>query len=185
MKTSHNWLNLIRLWIDCNNGKMTVSSNKIYTSQRRSKFTFAFSLVEPSKTIFISNVLYLAITRWAKHNIDIQRVFTFFKILAPFVSISFASFVNSKCFFRAFRKLILQGLKQTFSSTHHLQMKHSLNYKVGSMSHTMHPHGMWSPTINNLLCNTWLGALENKNLIHIKGHEHFTNQIFCETSFMH
>jgi hypothetical protein len=83
---------------------MVVNPSKIYTSQRRSKFTFAFSLVRPSMAIFINNVLYYAITHWVGNNIDIQQIFTFFKILALFVSISYADFINSKCLLRLLEK---------------------------------------------------------------------------------
>lgn len=47
--------------------------------------------------------------------------FAFFKILTPFVSISFTSFVNSKCLLR-FLEIIVQGLKQMINSIHHLQI---------------------------------------------------------------
>ncbi len=42
MKTFGNWLNLIILWTNCHKGKMVVNHNKIYTSQRRSKFLCFF-----------------------------------------------------------------------------------------------------------------------------------------------
>jgi len=45
--------------------------------------------------IFINKVLYSTIM-CQKDNIDIQVVLTFFKILAPFIFINFANFINSK-----------------------------------------------------------------------------------------
>jgi hypothetical protein len=83
---------------------MVASVNKIYTSQKRSKFSLVFSLVGSSRAIFINNILYYAIAHRAKDNIDIQGVFIFFKIMAPFVSISFVSFVNSECLLRLLEK---------------------------------------------------------------------------------
>jgi hypothetical protein len=83
---------------------MVVSPNKNYTSQKRSKFAFVFSLVGSSRAIFINYILYSAITHQVTDNIDIQQVFTFFKILAPFVSKSFVGFVNSKCLLRLSKK---------------------------------------------------------------------------------
>lgn len=57
--------------------------NKIWTSQKRSKLTFALSL---SMAIIISNVMYLDITYLVGDNIEIQ-VFTFFKIFALLFSL--------------------------------------------------------------------------------------------------
>jgi hypothetical protein len=55
--------------------------------------------------------------------------------------------------FKALGKIVVQGLKQTFKFVNHLQVSHSLNYHIGYMKHTMNPHRMWSPTINNMLGN--------------------------------
>jgi hypothetical protein len=44
------------------------------------------------------------------------------KKFAPFISMSFASFVNSKCFYKGFGKVIVQGLNQSLNYVHHLQM---------------------------------------------------------------
>jgi hypothetical protein len=127
--------------------------NKICTFQRRSKFTFALLLVGLSMAIFIKKVLYSTIMCQAKDNIDIQLLFTFFKILAPFIFLNFANFVNSKCLL-GFWKIIVQGLKQPFNYAHHLKVWQSLN-KVGFINHIMNPHGMWTPTLKKLLGNTW------------------------------
>jgi len=56
--------------------------------------------------------------------------------------------------FKAFGKLIIQGLKQPFNFTHHSQMWQNLNHKVGFVNHILNPHGMWNPTIKNLSNNT-------------------------------
>ncbi len=87
-----------------------------------SKFAFALLLVGTLNAIFINKVLYFTITCQVGDNIKIQRVFTFFKILAPLGSINFASFVNLKCFFKALGKVVVQVLKQTLKSANHLQM---------------------------------------------------------------
>jgi hypothetical protein len=62
------------------------------------------SLVRPSMAIFINKVLYSIITCQIGNNINIWQVLTFFKILTPFVSISFTSFINFKCLLRLLEK---------------------------------------------------------------------------------
>jgi hypothetical protein len=71
MKTSHNWLNLIRLWINYNNKRVTISLNKIYKQQRRSKFAFAVLVVGPSMAFFI-NKKFAFHHGMPRNNIDVQ-----------------------------------------------------------------------------------------------------------------
>ncbi len=85
-----------QLWIDCNKRNMTTNPNKIWTSQMRSKFTFALSLLGPSLAI-INNVMYLNISCLIGDTIEIYWIFTLCKILAPFVSIILTSLENFKC----------------------------------------------------------------------------------------
>jgi hypothetical protein len=63
-----------------------------------------------------------------------QRIFTFFKILAKF----FFHYINKLEEFQmslwAFRKLIVQNQEQTFNSFHRLQMWQCLHYKIGLVS---------------------------------------------------
>ncbi len=95
---------LIRSWTNYNNGKITTNFNKICTSWKKSNFSFVLSLVRPSMAIFINKVLYSIITCQIGNNINIWQVLTFFKILTPFVSISFTSFINFKCLLRLLEK---------------------------------------------------------------------------------
>ncbi len=134
------------MWTNCNNGKITMNFNEICTSWKKSNFSFVLSLVGPSMVIFINKVLYSIITCQIGNNINIQQVLTFFKILTPFVSISFTSFVNSKCLLRLL-EIIVQGLKQMINSIHHLQIWQNLNCKISYVNHTTNLHGIWSPTI--------------------------------------
>jgi hypothetical protein len=62
---------------------MVASPNKIYTSQKRSKFGFVFSLVGSSRAIFINNILYFAITHQATDNIISNRFSHFSKSWPP------------------------------------------------------------------------------------------------------
>lgn len=92
-----------QLWVDCNKRTMTTNPNKIWTSQRKSKFTFALSLLGPSLVI-INNVMYLNITCLIGDKIKIYWIFTLCKILAPFVFIILTNLENSKCCLKLFKK---------------------------------------------------------------------------------
>jgi hypothetical protein len=52
--------------------------------------------------IVINNVMYLDITHLIGDNIEVQQVFTFFKIFAQFVFIILDSLENSKCCLKYF-----------------------------------------------------------------------------------
>ncbi len=91
------------MWVDCNKRSMTTNPNKIWTSQRKSKFTFALSLLGPSLAI-INNVMYLNISCLIGEKIEIYWIFTLCKILTPFVSIILTSLENSKCCLKLFKK---------------------------------------------------------------------------------
>jgi hypothetical protein len=92
------------------------------THHKEGKSLFFWSLVELSMAIFINKVLHSTITHQTRDYIDIQQVLTFLKILALLVSIRCTIFVNSNLPFKAFQKIIMQGLKQTFKFAYHLQM---------------------------------------------------------------
>jgi hypothetical protein len=57
-------------------------------------------------TIFISNVLYYAITCLVGNNILIHCVLTFNQILAPLAPMILTNFVNSKCVLRLLQKYL-------------------------------------------------------------------------------
>jgi len=82
--------------------KIAINPNKIYTSQRRSKFTFALSLVE----IFINNVLYSTITCLVK---DI--IFDIFQNFNPFAFHKICKLYKFQMPFRTLGKIVVQSLK--------------------------------------------------------------------------
>jgi len=80
------------------NGRIHVSSNKIYKSHKCSKFIFAYWFVGLFDVIFTNNVLYSTITLLLRCNIEIHFVLTLKRILFPFIPKILTNFVNFKCF---------------------------------------------------------------------------------------
>lgn len=95
--TFHIWANLIRTLTNSNKGKMHDSSNRICKSHKCSQLNFAWWFVKLSIAIFTNKVMYSTKTLSARFNIEIHLVFTLWIILSPCVSMTSASFVNSKC----------------------------------------------------------------------------------------
>jgi len=102
---------------------MATSPNKICIHHKEGQsLFFPCHYYEHQGSSLLIKVMYSAIICQTSDNIKMQQVFTFFKILAPLVSISSASFVNSKCLLGFLEKIVVQGLKQTLKSTNHLKM---------------------------------------------------------------
>ncbi len=164
---------------------MGANCNKIYTSHKRSKYVFAWSLIGASRVIFINKVLYSIITHRTKKQHRNPIGFYVLQNLNPFGFHKLYKFCELQMPLKALRKIVVQGMKQTFKFANHLQVWQNLNYQIGCMGHTMNPYGMWNPNIKNLSNNTSYNPSKNRNPISSKCCKPNANQIFFETPLMY
>jgi hypothetical protein len=91
-----------------NNEKKSINSH----CTKSSKLTLAIRKDELSSTIFASGGIYIDITHFVGLIMLVQRVFTFFKILFPFLFIKLiTSLKNSRCHFWLWKKKKKEEIK--------------------------------------------------------------------------
>jgi hypothetical protein len=85
-------------------GKIQANERNSPKSHNSSKLALVGAMVAMSSPILRSKVRYSVRTLFAGLNVEIQRVFTFWSIFYPLVSMIVVSLINSKCLFGLLEK---------------------------------------------------------------------------------